>query len=57
MISYSTQIRGYKIRDLDAPKLIISRDVVFDETLCSFSIPEFSIADVASNNVTDAGEK
>ena len=32
MMGYSTQSKGYEIWDVDSPKLVVSRDVVFNES-------------------------
>ena len=49
MMGYSTQIKGYKIWDVESSTLVVSRDVVFKES----SVNSLGI-DIQSNEATDS---
>ena len=51
----STQSKGYKIQDLKASKLIVSRDVNFDESYVRQNNVDISTGDDQSSNVVSPG--
>ena len=55
MMGYSTKSKGYKICDADSSKLVVSRDVTFNES--SVNPPEVHIQsnEVTDSNVADSG--
>ena len=56
-MGYSTQSKGYKIWDLESSKLIVSRDVTFDEFSTNFSEKQIEISeDGPVNDAVPGGE-
>ena len=49
MMGYSTQSKGYKVWDVESSKLVVSRDVVFNES----SVDSLGI-DIQPNEVSDS---
>ena len=55
IMGYSTQSKGYKIWDIESSKLVVSRDVTFDES--SVDPPEIDVQpdEITDSNVADPG--
>ncbi len=55
MMGYSTQSKGYKIWDIESSKLLVSRDVTFDENSVSENSIPIAGKDLESSNFADQG--
>ena len=55
MMGYSNQSKGYKIWDIEASKLIISRDVTFDERSVESLAIDIPTSDATGSNVAVPG--
>ncbi len=55
MMGYSTQSKGYKIWDTESTKLIVSRDVTFNEKSVEPTGIDLPINEESSSNVADPG--
>ena len=55
MMGYSTQSKGCKIWDIESSKLVVSRDLIFDES--SVNPPQVHIQpnEVTDSNLVDTG--
>ena len=55
MIDYSIQSKCYKIWDFESWKLIVSRDVTFDESYVSRNVTGINLDRTESSNVASPG--
>ena len=49
-MGFSTQSKGYKFWDLESNKIVVSRDVTFDESSTNSSVTQFEISEDNSGN-------
>ena len=56
MIGYSTQSKGYKIWNTETSKLVVSRDVTFDESSVDPNTIEVTVTEEDNNNIVVPGE-